>query len=94
MHEEEIRRGRLGEVTVFIDEHDLTYVGDWPLNTHGGQLGMGQGGSAGGLSHLTEAVRQIQGRAGDRQLPKCDVAYTNGTGGMLAEQVAVILEGA
>ena len=83
-----------GEGGAFIDEHDLTYKGDWPLNTHGGQLGMGQGGSAGGLSHLTEAVRQIQGRAGDRQLPKCDLAYANGTGGMLAEQVAVILEGA
>ena len=53
-----------------------------------------QGGMAGGLSHMTEAVRQIQGRAGQRQLPKCDLAYANGTGGMLAEQVALILEGA
>ena len=83
-----------GEGGRFIDEHDLRYDGDWPLNTHGGQLGMGQGGSAGGLSHITEAVRQIQGRAGKRQLPKCDLAYANGTGGMLAEQVALILEGA
>jgi len=84
-----------GQGGAFIDERDLRFDGgDWPLNTHGGQLGMGQGGSAGGLSHITEAVRQIQGRAGDRQLPKCDLAYANGTGGMLAEQVALILEGA
>jgi hypothetical protein len=39
-------------------------------------------------------VLQLQGRAGERQLPKCDLAYVNGTGGMMAEQVALILEGA
>ncbi|NQZ95724.1 MAG: thiolase family protein [Myxococcales bacterium] len=84
-----------GQGQDFIDEHDFRYDrGDWPLNTHGGQLGMGQAGFAGGLSHFTEMVLQIQGRAGKRQLPKCDLAYGNGTGGMLAEQVALILEGA
>jgi len=84
-----------GQGGAFVEERDLRFDGDdWPLNTHGGQLGMGQGGSAGGLSHITEAVRQIQGRAGARQLRKCDLAYANGTGGMLAEQVALILEGA
>ena len=55
---------------------------------------MGQAGSAGGLSHVVDVVQQIQGRAGKRQLPKADLAYANGTGGMLAEQVALILEGA
>ena len=78
----------------FIDEHSLRYDGDWPLNTHGGQLGMGQAGLGGGMSHITEAVRQVQGRAGERQVPDCNIAYANGTGGMLAEQVALILEGA
>ena len=55
---------------------------------------MGQAGMAGGLGHVTEAVRQIQGRAGERQLPRAEVAYANGTGGFLAEQVALVLEGA
>jgi acetyl-CoA acetyltransferase len=82
-----------GEGGRFVDEHDLTFRGDFPLNTHGGQLGCGQAGLAGGLSHATEAVLQLQGRAGDRQLAKCDLAYVNGTGGMMAEQVALILEG-
>ena len=78
----------------FVAERDLTWDGgDWPLNTHGGQLGMGQAGSAGGMSHVTEAVRQIQGR-GDGQVPGVDLAFVNGTGGILAEQVALILEGA
>jgi len=83
-----------GQGGQFIDEHSLRYDGDWPLNTHGGQLGMGQAGLGGGMSHITEAVRQVQGRAGERQVPDCDIAYANGTGGMLAEQVALILEGA
>jgi acetyl-CoA acetyltransferase len=83
-----------GEGGRFVEEHDLTFRGDFPLNTHGGQLGMGQAGLAGGLSHATEAVLQLQGRAGERQLARCDLAYVNGTGGMMAEQVALILEGA
>jgi len=83
-----------GEGERFVAEHDLTFRGDFPLNTHGGQLGCGQAGLAGGLSHATEAVLQLQRRAGERQLAKCDLAYVNGTGGMMAEQVALILEGA
>jgi len=83
-----------GEGGRFVDEHDLTFRGDFPLNTHGGQLGGGQAGLAGGLSHATEAVLQLQGRAGERQLAGCNLAYVNGTGGMMAEQVALILEGA
>jgi len=83
-----------GEGGHFVEEHDLGFRGDFPLNTHGGQLGGGQAGLAGGLSHATEAVLQLQGRAGERQLSKCDLAYVNGTGGMMAEQVALILEGA
>jgi acetyl-CoA acetyltransferase len=83
-----------GEGESFVRERSLRWDGDFPLNTHGGQLGCGQPGMAGGLGHLTEAVRQVQGRAGARQLAKCDVAYANGTGGMMAEQVALIFQGA
>ena len=78
---------------MFIEDHDLRYDGDWPLNTHGGQLGAGQAGMAGGLSHITESALQIQGRGEGRQVKDCNIAYVNGTGGMMAEQVAVILEG-
>jgi len=83
-----------GEGGAFIAEHDLRYGGDWPLNTHGGQLGMGQAGLAGGLSHVIEVVRQLQNRGEARQVPNANIAYVNGTGGMMAEQVALILEGA
>ena len=75
----------------FIDDHDLRWNGDFPVNTHGGQLSFGQPGIAGGMSHVTEAVRQIQGRAGERQIPDLDIAFVNGNGGILSEQVSLVL---
>lgn len=83
-----------GEGGRFIEERDLRFGGDWPLNTHGGQLGMGQGGAAGGMSHVIDAVTQIQGRAGPRQAASAERGYVTGTGGFMSEQVALVLEGA
>ena len=82
-----------GEGMEFVRDHDLSYKGDFPCNTHGGQLGFGQAGLAGGMSHVVEAVRQIQGRADDRQLIDHDVAYVSGTGGIMSEQAALVLRG-
>jgi acetyl-CoA acetyltransferase len=83
-----------GEGMAFVRDHDLTFRGDFPLNTHGGQLSFGQAGMAGGMSQVVEAVQQIQGRCGERQLARHDLAYVSGTGGVMSEQGALILEGA
>jgi len=82
-----------GEGMRFVAEHDLTYRGDFPVNTHGGQLGFGQPGLAGGVTQVTEAVRQVRGEAGDRQVPDCEVSYVSGTGGIMSEQTALIVQG-
>ena len=82
-----------GEGPKFVEEHNLTYKGDFPLNTHGGQLSFGQSGLAGGMSHVTEAYLQLTGRAGGRQLKKCDTVFVNGNGGIMSEQVSLILRG-
>lgn len=82
---------KAGEAGAFVESHDLTFAGDFPLNTHGGQLSFGQPGMAGGMSHVTEAVRQIQGRAGARQVPGLELAYAHGNGGIVAEQVGLVL---
>ncbi len=82
-----------GEGQAFIRDHDLTFRGDFPVNTHGGQLGMGQAGIAGGMTQAVEAVRQIMGRAGERQLGQCDTVYVSGTGGVMSEQSALVLQG-
>jgi len=61
------------------------------LNTHGGQLSFGQAGMAGGMSHVTEAARQIQGRALGRQVENLEMAFVNGNGGIMSEQVSLVL---
>jgi acetyl-CoA acetyltransferase len=81
---------KAGEAGAFVESHDLTFAGDFPLNTHGGQLSFGQAGMAGGMSHVTEAVRQIQGRCGERQVPGLELAYAHGNGGIIAEQVGLV----
>lgn len=80
-----------GQGGPFIEAHDLTWKGDFPVNTHGGQLSFGQPGLAGGMSHITEAVRQLRGEATGRQVRDCELAYVNGNGGVLSEEVSLIL---
>jgi acetyl-CoA acetyltransferase len=82
-----------GEGIQFIREHDLTYRGDFPLNTHGGQLSFGQAGLAGGMSHVTEAARQIMHRAAANQMQTCDTAFVAGNGGILSEHATLVLQG-
>lgn len=83
-----------GEGLALVREHDLSFRGSFPCNTHGGMLGMGQAGFAGGLSMVIEAARQIRGESGERQLRRHDTAYVTGTGGIMSEQAALIVQGA
>jgi acetyl-CoA C-acetyltransferase len=83
-----------GDGMKFVTEHDLTYRGDFPVNTAGGQLSFGQAGMAGGMHHVCDAVRQLTGRAGAAQVPDCNIAFVSGNGGIMSEQVALVLEGA
>jgi len=81
-----------GQGGKFVWDHDLSYAGDFPCNTHGGQLSFGQPGLGGGMSHVTEAVRQLMGRGGERQVKDAQLAYVNGNGGIMSEQASLILE--
>lgn len=80
-----------GEGGRFVEEHDLSYKGDFPCNTHGGQLSYGQPGLAGGMSHVIEGVRQLMGRAGERQVKDATIGYVNGNGGIMSEQCSLVL---
>lgn len=77
----------------FVAEHDLSFRGDFPMNTAGGQLGYGQAGLAGGMHHVCDATRQIMGRAGATQVTDCNRAFVSGNGGILSEQTTLVLEG-
>ncbi len=69
----------IGEAGAFIDEgRRIGPGGELPLNTHGGQLAAGR---LHGLAHLVEAVSQLRGEGGERQVPGARVAVvTNGHG--------------
>jgi acetyl-CoA acetyltransferase len=82
-----------GTAMDFVASHDLTFRGDFPLNTGGGQLGYGQAGLAGGMHHVCDATRQIQGRAGAAQVIDCNRAFVSGNGGIMSEQTALVLRG-
>ncbi|OBI90725.1 thiolase family protein [Mycobacterium sp. 1245805.9] len=82
-----------GQGMSWIGDHDLTYRGDFPLNTAGGQLSFGQAGMAGGMHHVVDGARQVMGRAGDTQVPGCDVGFVTGNGGIMSEQVALLIRG-
>lgn len=80
-----------GEGGNFVMSTDLTYKGNLPCNTHGGQLSFGQPSYAGGMSHVTEAVRQLRGEAGKRQVKKNNLALVNGNGGVISTECSLIL---
>ena len=51
--------------------------GQLPINTHGGMLSHAHAGAAGGLFGIIEAVRQLQGQEGKRQVASHDVALVH-----------------
>ncbi len=69
-----------GEGGKFVEAHDLTFKGNFPVNTGGGQLSVGQAGLAGGYLHIVEALRQLRGEAGPRQVVKAERALVTGIG--------------
>jgi acetyl-CoA acetyltransferase len=79
-----------GEVGPWLLEQDFSPGGNLPLNTHGGQLSLGQADLAGGMSHITEAVRQLRGAAGGRQVPNAQFALVTGNGATMSEEVALV----
>ena len=71
-----------GQGCDFINAHNFTHTGDLPLNTGGGQISAGQPGLAGGGVNLIEAVRQLFGEGGKRQVKNTKNALVTGIGGI------------
>jgi acetyl-CoA acetyltransferase len=64
----------LGDAGPFIAEGNTRLGGSLPVNTDGGVCNVGR---RHGASHLIEAVRQLRGESGVRQVPDAEVAvYT------------------
>lgn len=77
-----------GEGGSFVEDGKLGPNGSLPTNTGGGQL---SGYYMWGFTPLSEAVIQLRGQAGDRQLRKNDIALVSANGGILHFHASLIL---
>lgn len=79
-----------GEAPDFLKGQHTAPGGDFPLNTNGGGLSYTHTGMY-GIFLLVEAVRQLRGECGERQVPDCKISLVNGIGGILSSCSTVIL---
>ncbi len=79
-----------GEGGAFVSGQRTAPGGEFPMNTNGGGLSYTHPGMY-GIFTMIEAVRQLRGECGERQLAKCDIALCNGTGGALSSTGTIIL---
>ncbi len=69
-----------GEAADFMKDRDATVTGDFPINTSGGQLSVGQAGAAGGYLGLVEALRQLTDQTLGRVVANAQVGLVSGFG--------------
>jgi acetyl-CoA acetyltransferase len=88
---EELGFCKRGEGGAFYAGGHARLGGRLPVNTHGGMLSHAHAGAAGGLFGIVEAVRQLRGGQGDRQVPGAEVALVHNEGGILSSHCTLIL---
>jgi acetyl-CoA acetyltransferase len=81
-----------GEGGPFVSGGAIAPGGRLAVNTNGGGLSYCHPGMY-GLLILIEAVRQLRGVCGERQISGCETAIVHGNGGVLSAQSTVILGG-
>ncbi len=79
-----------GEGGRFVSDKGIGPGGALPVNTNGGGLSFCHPGMY-GLFTMVEAVEQLRGQAGERQIANAEVAIAHGNGGTLSSQVTSLL---
>jgi acetyl-CoA acetyltransferase len=79
-----------GEGGAFVRNGRIAPGGTLPVNTNGGGLSCCHPGMY-GMFLLIEAVQQLRGEAGARQVPNAQIALCHGNGGVLSSQVTALL---
>jgi acetyl-CoA acetyltransferase len=80
-----------GEGGHFVENGRIGIGGALPITTHGGLLSGGHPGLGGGFFHVVEAVRQLRGEAGGRQVKDAEVALVHGNGGVISIHCTLLL---
>jgi acetyl-CoA acetyltransferase len=78
-----------GEGGAFVSGQRTAPGGDFPMNTNGGGLSYTHSGMY-GMFTMVEAVRQLRGECGPRQVPGCTIALCHGLGGMFSAAATLI----
>jgi acetyl-CoA acetyltransferase len=81
-----------GEGGAFVEGGAIAPGGTLPVNTNGGGLSCCHPGMY-GIFPFIEAVRQLRGECGSRQIDGAEVALAHGNGGVFSSQVTTILGG-
>ena len=79
-----------GEGPDFVKDQRTAPGGEFPMNTSGGGLSYTHSGMY-GVFLVLEAVRQLRGECGERQLDSPKISLVNGTGGQLSSTGTAIL---
>ncbi len=74
-----------GEGGAFVSNGRLAFDGPCPTNTDGGGLSSNHPGMR-GIFLVIEAVKQLRGEAGARQVENCEIALCHGTGGVISRR--------
>jgi acetyl-CoA acetyltransferase len=78
-----------GEGGAFVSGGRIAPGGGLPVNTNGGGLSCVHPGMY-GIFLVIEAVRQLRGEAGERQVKDAAVALAHGNGGVLSSQITAL----
>ncbi|MDF3850747.1 acetyl-CoA acetyltransferase [Achromobacter denitrificans] len=81
---------RKGEGGAFVSGGRIAPGGELPVNTNGGGLSCVHPGMY-SMFGLVEAVRQLRGECGERQVKQARTALVHGNGGVLSAQATTVL---
>jgi acetyl-CoA acetyltransferase len=90
LHLEDLGFCAKGEGGPFVEDNKIGPGGSLPMNTNGGGLSFTHPGQY-GMFLIVEAVRQLRGDCGARQVPDARVAVAHGSGMVLSVMSTIVL---